>query len=245
MASAVAQGLQSGLNLNPLNNPNNLNNPSVPYVPPAPAFNTPPPNNSSTVGITPNQLQQRLNTLTPTVPNTNRPTTVSGVVVDATASLHKRARDGTIVRWALMFLFITAIVSLVSVLQIHNAQTTSTCWSTTVADAMAIACVVVAIIVCVMIGVTYLYYTAQPRAYQAERSFFYPPFVFFAFLTLVALVSWIMIVDVTAKGRASTTTTGTSGTCLNASDYNAGVAGALMALVVSMIGTIAAYHWSK
>jgi hypothetical protein len=247
MASQIQQGLQAGLN-----NPNTggfpfpQTTPVVPdsgaYIPPAPPLNAPVNTSANANSTFQNQLQQRAANLN----RTNATSPPSGnAIVDATASLHKRVRDGTVAKWALMWLFITAIVSLIAVLQIHNAQATSTCWSTAVADAMAIACVVVFVIVCVMVGITYSYFTAQPRAFQAKRSFGYPPFVFFAFLTLIALTSWIMLVDVTAKGRSGVSNTGTSGTCTASSDYNAGIAGALMALVVSMIGTIGAYHWSK
>lgn len=251
MTSQIQQGIQAGLNNNPGGGggfPFPPQDPSIPSIP-SPYVPQAPPLGAGAGGLLNNvntntfqaQVQQRAASLKPTTPNPP----ASSTVVDATASLHKRVRDGTIVKWALMWLFITAIVSLIAVLQIHNTQTTATCWSTAVADSMAVASVVVFIILCVMLGVTYSYFAAQPRAYQAKRSFGYPPFVFFAFLTVIVLVSWIMIVDVTVKGRAGLTSTGTTGTCVASSDYNAGIAGALMALVVSMLGTMGAYHWSK
>jgi hypothetical protein len=169
----------------------------------------------------------------------------SVALLSAGQSLIKRSRDGTVVRWSLMLLFIIAIASLVCVLQIHNQQSTPTCWSSGAANFMVIACIVSTIIVLVMVGITVAYFRAQPLPYSnSKRSFFYPPFLFFVFLTIAALISWIMMVDVTAKGKANIAQSGTSN-CVSTNDYNAGIAGAVMALVVSMVGTIAAYHWSS
>jgi hypothetical protein len=172
-------------------------------------------------------------------------TSITDAVVSGALSLQKRVHDGKIMRWALMWLFITAIGILVCVLQMHNATPTSTCWSTASSEYMVGACVTVTLTALTMLAITFMYFRAQPLAQGAKRSFFYPPFVFFAFLTLVTVVSWIMIVDVTAKARASTPNTGTANACVSTTDYNAGIAGALMTLVVCMLGTIGAYHWSK
>ena len=166
-------------------------------------------------------------------------------MVSVAQSLMERSRDGSIVRWALIWLFATAIASLVCVLQIHNQQTTPACWSSTASNFMVVACVLVIMIVIIMLVISIAYYRAQPlTASTAKRSFFYPPFLFFSFLTIAALVSWVMLVNVAAKGRANIGGSGTTN-CVASTDYNAGIAGAVMALVVSMVGTIAAYHWSK
>ena len=160
-------------------------------------------------------------------------------------SVVKRTKDGAVMRWALMSLFLTAIASLVCVLQIHNQQTVPTCWSSSASNFMVIACILVTIIVGVMVGISIAYFRAQPlESRDDKRSYVYPPFLFFGFLTIAALVSWAMLVNVTVKGRANIGQSGTSN-CVTSDDYNAGIAGAVMALVVSMVGTVAAYYWSK
>lgn len=163
----------------------------------------------------------------------------------AAETAKKLIHDGAITRWALMMLFVAAVAGLVCVLQIHNVQTSSTCWSNTVSEMMVVVACFVTIIMLVMVGVTIAYFRAQPKVLGQKRSFGYPPFIFFSFLTIVTLVAWIMIVDVTAKGRAGIANDSTATACLPTTDYNAGIAGAMMALIVAMMGTVGAYHWAR